>query len=332
MSSESKAGADIDPDIRRFVAETSAAYAAGGVFAELSFPQQRQLAETVRAPWRAGGPVMARTVERLVPTPHGPVRVRIYDPSGRNKQPALIYVHGGGWTLFSLDTHDRVMREYAAAAEVVVVGVDYALSPEARFPVALEQVTAVVRWLTETGAEQGIDPKRLAIGGDSAGAALSLGAALKLRDEGRGELLRGLLLIYGAFDNRWSAEAAGRYGGPAYMLSAAELGAFWTNYLGSPEDADNPLARLMIADLHGLPPVALTVPECDILAEQSLALAERLRDAQVSVRLDVYPGATHSFLEAVSIAPIAARAIADGAAWLSQQLAEAPVLAPSDRA
>jgi acetyl esterase len=332
MSMEPRPGEDIDPDIRRFVAETAAAYAEGGEFAQLSFPEQRRLAEAVRAPWRHGGPVMARVSEQLAPTPHGPVRVRLYDPSGQGPKPALIYLHGGGWTLFSLDTHDRVMREYAAAAGVVVVGVDYALSPEARFPVALEQVTAVVRWLRETGEDFGVDPDRLAIGGDSAGAALSLGAALKLRDEGADSLLRALLLIYGAFDSQTSEGAAQRYGGAAYMLSAAELDGFWGNYLASPADAQSPLARPMLADLHGLPPIALTVAECDILAEQSLAIAERLRAAQVSVRLDVYPGATHSFLEAVSIAPLAQRAIAEGAAWLRDRLAAAPALTPADRA
>ena len=332
MSIDSRAGGDIDPDIRRFVAETAAAYAKGGVFERLSFVEQRQLAESVRAPWRRGGPVMASIAERQIATPHGPVGIRLYDPSGRAGKPALVYLHGGGWTLFSLDTHDRVMREYAHAADVVVVGVDYALSPEARFPVALEQVTAVVRSLSQAGGELGIDTNQIAVGGDSAGAALSLATALKLRDEGDGDLLCALLLIYGAFDTETSEQATQRYGGPAYMLSAAELNGFWNNYLASPEDAQNPLARPILADLHGLPPVILTVAKCDILAERSLALAERLSAAKVPVQLDVYKGATHSFLEAVSIAPIAAKAIADGAAWLREQLAAAPVPAPIDRA
>jgi acetyl esterase len=321
MGANSKAGVDIDADVRRFVAETSAAYAKGGTFAELSFPEQRSLCETVRAPWALGGPVMAHTSEHLAPTPHGPVKVRIYQPASDGKKPALIYLHGGGWTLFSLDTHDRVMREYAAAADAVVVGVDYALSPEAKFPVALEQVTAVVRWLHQRGGEFGVDVDRLAIGGDSAGAGLSLATAVTLRDEGRGDLLRALLLIYGAFDTEVSTDAARRYGGPNYMLSVAELDGFWRNYLGAPADAQNPLARTALADLGGLPPTVLTVPECDILTEQSLAMTERLRAAKVETRLDVYTGATHSFLEAVSIAPIAQRAIADGASWLRDHLA-----------
>ena len=312
---------DLDADIRRFVAETSAAYAAGGPFERLSFPEQRQLAEIVRTPWRQGGPIMARTETLVVDTPHGPVKVRLHDPSPRAPKPAMVYLHGGGWTLFSLDTHDRVMREYAAAANVVVVGIDYSLSPEAKFPVALEQVEAVIAWLRGIAADYRIDADHIAIGGDSAGACLSFATALKLRDQGEGGLIKALLAIYPVFDTRVSDEAARRYGGARYMLSAAELRGFWSNYLGTPADADNPLARPMLADLAGLPPTCLTIAECDILAEQGRAMVDRLRAAGVEVRSDVYAGATHSFLEAVSIAPIARKAIDDGAAWLRDTLA-----------
>jgi len=307
---------DLDADIRRFVAETSAAYALGGPFAQLSFPEQRLLAETVRTPWRQGGPVMARTENLVVETPHGPVKVRLHDPSPRSPKPVLIYLHGGGWTLFSLDTHDRLMREYAAAADVAVLGVDYTLSPEARFPVALEQVEAVIAWLRGAALEHGIDASRIAIGGDSAGACLSFATALKLRGLGQGDVIKGLLAIYPVFDTRVSDEAARHYGGDRYMLSTAELAGFWSNYLGAPADADNPLARPALADLAGLPRTCLTIAECDILAEQGRAMDERLRAAGVEVRSDVYAGATHSFLEAISIAAVARKAIDDGAAWL----------------
>ena len=311
---------DVDPAVRRFVTETSAAYAAGGPFQDLSFPEQRRLAEAVRAPWRAGGPVMAETREVLVETPHGPVRVRLYDPTPDRPKPALIYLHGGGWTLFSLDTHDRVMREYAAAANVVVAGVDYALSPEARFPVALEQVEAVTAWLSANAAACGVDASRVAIGGDSAGACLSMATALKLRDTGRADLIAAMLLIYPVFDTGVSDGAARKFGGESYMLSPAELAGFWSNYLSGPKDAASPLARPLLADLAGLPAALLTIAQCDILAEQGVAMAARLQAAGVEARADVYPGATHSFLEAVSIAPIARKAIDDGAAWLRATL------------
>ena len=311
----------IDPDIRRFTAIVMADYLrlAGG--RELSVAEMRRVAEEVREPWRRGGPAMRRTTERQVPTPAGPVRIRIHDPDRRDPKPVLVYLHGGGWTLFSLDTHDRVMREYARRAGVVVVGVDYALSPEARFPVALEQVVGVVRWLRDRGAGLGIDPARIALGGDSAGGNLATAAAVVLRDAGEGDAVRGLLLIYPALDNVCSEQSLHRFGGADAMLTGEEIAWFWDNYGGGADLRRNPLACPLHARLEGLPPVCITIPSCDVLTEQSLEMADRLRAAGVPVQATVYPGATHSFIEAVSIAPLADQAVADGAAWLRATLA-----------
>jgi acetyl esterase len=248
------------------------------------------------------------------------VRVRCYDPGPDVAKPALIYLHGGGWTLFSLDTHDRVMREYAARAGLMVVGVDYALSPEAKYPVALEQVVAVARFLRERGAELGVDPQRIAIGGDSAGANLAISACIRLRDEGDPRLIGAMVLNYGVFDRRSSAESQRRFGGPGNMLTSEEMKSFWRNYLGDDRDAEDPLVCPLRADLRGLPRALLVVPECDLLAEQSVQLADRLAAAGVSVKLEMYRGAVHSFLEAVSIAPIADRAFDDTARWLRASL------------
>ena len=138
----------LDPEIRAFVAEMKAGFSQYPPFSHLTFAGARAVAEAVRLPWRQGGPVMASTDERRIGTDAGEVRVRIHRPDrGRTAgiAPALVYLHGGGWTLFSLDTHDRVMREYAQRAGVIVVGVDYALSPEAKFPKALEQTVGTMR-------------------------------------------------------------------------------------------------------------------------------------------------------------------------------------------
>jgi len=311
----------IDPDIRRFVASVNADYARLTGGRQLSVPEMRAVAERVRAPWRQGGPVMRRTSEHVVTTEAGPVRLRVYDPGvSEEPAPALVYLHGGGWTLFSLDTHDRVMREYAARAGVVVVGVDYALSPEARFPVALEQVVAVVRWLHGHGDVLRVDASRIALGGDSAGGNLSICSAIALRDAGQPDHVQGLLLIYPAFDKHCSAESMRRFGGPGSVLTAEEVEYFWENYTGGIDVRDNPLAMPMRARLEGLPPMCLTIPECDVLTEQSGEMAERLRAADVDIAFQVYPGATHSFIEAMSIAPVAARAIEDGAQWLRKIL------------
>src|SRR5438477_10858519 len=177
------------------------------------------------------------------------------------------------------------MREYAARADVTVIGVDYALSPEAKYPVALEQVVAVARSIAKT---------TMAIGGDSAGANLAIAACM--REPGR---FRAMVLNYGVFDRHSSKESRERFGGPGNMLTADEMEGFWRNYLRDERDADDPFVCPLRGDLRGLPPALLVVPECDLLAEQSVQLAGRLESAE----LRIYPGAVHSFLEAVSISP-----------------------------
>jgi acetyl esterase len=298
----------------------TAAWARHGDLAAVSHAEARRIAEEVRAPWTCGGPRMAAIAELKLPAANGPVRVRCYDAGPEETKPALIYLHGGGWTLFSLDTHDRVMREYASRAAVMVVGVDYALSPEAKYPVALEQVVTVARYLAERGAELGIDPLRIALGGDSAGANLAISACIRLRDEGHSRLIRAMVLNYGVFDRRSSGESQRRFGGPGNMLTSEEMKSFWRNYLRDDRDAEDPLVCPLRADLRGLPRALLVVPECDLLTEQSVQLADRLAAAGVSVKLEMYRGAVHSFLEAVSIAPIADRAFDDTARWLRASL------------
>lgn len=312
-------GSDLDPNIRRFIRTIGEAVARYPEFNRASFPQMRSWAEAARAPWVKGGPVMLETLNLEAPTRHGNVRVRIHRPK-RGELPGLIYLHGGGWTLFSIDTHDRVMREYAARAGCCVIGVDYALSPEQKFPVPLEQVVDVLDWLAEGGHELGVDATRLAIGGDSAGANLSVAASLLRRNQAYIPPLLAMLLNYGAFVSHCSLDACRRYGGPEYMLGCEEMSQYWRNYMRSDEDAQDPLVCPLLASLAGLPPAFLAIAECDVLAEQNIAMARRLRDHGVPAHSVVYPGASHSFIEAMSIAAVSNQALADASVWLRQVL------------
>jgi acetyl esterase len=316
MTTDAPATAQLEAGVRAFVDATIAETARLAGAGPSSPEARRRIAEQARAPWRLGGPEMATIRERTIGPSGQQVRVRIYAPQaiGDRLSGALVYLHGGGWTMFSLDTHDRLMREYAARSGLAVIGVDYALSPEARFPIALEQVAGVLAWLAREGDAIGVDLQRLAVGGDSAGANLALAACLKLRDEGALSGLRGLLLNYGAFEVGVSAEAARAFG--EVMLSAEEMAGFWRDYLRGPADACDPLACPMLADLSGLPPAFLAVAACDILAEQSVKLAARLQAAGSPARLEVYQGASHSFLEAVSVSTLADRAIEEASQWL----------------
>ena len=305
---------DLDPDIRRFVSAMQNGYAQYPGFESLSVAERRSVAEKLRAPWRTGGPRMQRTVETTI----GGVRARIHIPIEARSLGAMLYLHGGGWTMFSIDTHDRLMREYAMRAGAVVAGIDYSLSPEAKFPVALEEAVAAVEWLAREGSDFGIDPTRLAIGGDSAGANLAVAAALKLREAGR-PALRAMLLNYGAFSPEPTASFE-RYGGPRYMLTPKEMQVFWSNYTSDPGELDNPLVAPLRADLRGLPPAFFCIAACDILADNNRAMAARCAAAGVLCEQRVYPGATHSFLEAVSIAPLSDRALTEAASWIRGRL------------
>jgi acetyl esterase len=314
-------GNDLEPDIRRFIRTIGEAIARHPDFDRASHPQARAWAEEARAPWRQGGPTMAETLNLEAPTRHGSVRLRIHRPE-RGELPGLVYLHGGGWTLFSIDTHDRVMREYAARAGCCVIGVDYALSPEHKFPVALEQVVDVVGWLAKEGGQLGIDARRLAIGGDSAGANLGVATCLLRRDGRATPPLRGMLLNYGAFVSRCSDDACRRYGGSEYMLGCEEMIGYWRNYVHSDTELENPLVCPLLASPGGLPPAFFAIAECDILAEQGRQMAERLQSAGVPVRSVVYWGASHSFIEAMSVSEVSNRALADASAWLGETLRE----------
>ncbi len=309
----------LDPEIKSFIDEVVATGRRLTAGRALDWPQKREIAEQSRLPWRIGGPTLARQ-DLTVQGQTGPLPLRIYDPAPGQSKPSLIYLHGGGWAMFSLDTHDRVMREYAARSGMAVIGLDYALAPEAPYPAALNQVVDLVRWLRVHGHTLGLDGQRLALSGDSAGGNLSMGAVLRLRDAGQGEAVKAVLSLYGGFSSDYSPVSAQRYGTAEDMLSAAEVEAFWDNYIGKIGDRRDPYASPVLADLHDLPPVYLMVGECDILTEQNLLMAGRLLEAGNAVKVKVYPGAPHSFIEAIAVSRVTNQAIDEGAAWLRSTL------------
>jgi acetyl esterase len=312
---------DIDPEIGLFLVEMRARWAQHPPFDTLSFPEQRVVCEQVRARWAEGGPNMARTIDREIDSGAGSLRLRVHIPEGvAEPAPALVYLHGGGFTLFSIDTHDRLMREYAEQGSFAVIGVDYPLSPEHRYPVALDRIEALMLWLKDHGRELGVDPARLAMGGDSAGANLSFATTLRLRDRGEQGMVRAILSNYGFFTTEVSDEAEAQFGGPRSIMDRAEAQSYYANYLNSPDEANDPFACPIHADLAGFPPVLLVIPECDLVAEHSTAMERHLRAAGVETHSRIYRGATHSFLEAMSISALAREAIADGAAFIRERI------------
>ena len=196
-------------DQMRAVLATSAELAPDAYDTDAGLEHLRAAYRVERRFWNEGGPAMAETVDTTVPTPHGEVAVRCHLPRAGARLPAVVYVHGGGFVLGDLDTHDRIMRTLAHESGAAVVGIDYSLSPEARFPVAVEQCAALARHLRQSGEQYGVDGTRLAFAGDSGGASLSLAATLLLRDQAdHGEPavdVAALALFYGLYVLRDSA-------------------------------------------------------------------------------------------------------------------------------
>lgn len=304
----------VDPEISEFIRQMNHQYEKLITHLPISPTERREIAEQARKPFRLGGPEMANTQTFFLDD--NQIRIRVYTPKSRHGNSALLYVHGGGWVMFSIDTHDRLMREYADQAGCIVIGIDYSLSPEHRFPKALDEIDQVYKWVETDGAEFGLDINNVIIGGDSAGGNLSLCSTLRRRDENLA-LPRGILLNYAALDTEIRPSYQ-EFDGAPYVLDVDEMAAFWLDYLGTP-NTDNPYARPLLADLTGLPPVHLCIANCDILRDENLVLHDRLINSDVDVSCEIYEGATHSFLEAMSMSACARKAISDSSKWLKQK-------------
>jgi acetyl esterase len=264
----------------------------------------------------AGGPEMAESRELWLPVRGRRLACRLHRPAAApGPLPVLVYLHGGGWVWNSIDTHDRTMREYAAASGCAVLGPDYALSPEAVFPQALEECASVVRVLAARGEEWGLDGSRLVLGGDSAGANLALGAALLLREQAPELRLHGLLLNYGVYDCRFDTPSYHEFA-EGYGLTRERMRFYWDCYAPQQADRYSPFASPLRADLRGLPPVHMTLTELDVLASENRAMAARLREAEVAVSKVAFPGTVHGFLRAAGHVSAAGRAFAEAGAWL----------------
>jgi acetyl esterase len=307
----------LDPQIADFLRRMAADGSRHPRRDTTSIDEARRIAEIVRAPWAAGGPEMARIDQLGAPTRHGEVRVRIYRPETKRVDGALVYLHGGGFVLFSIDTHDRLMREYAHRTGIAVIGIDYPRAPEARFPRPLEACVDALRWLRANASMLGFDAAQTFVGGDSAGANLAVGTALELRDAGDAPLA-GLMLNYGAYSSNLYRDSMAQYGAGDYGLSAHMMIWFRGMYLARAEDFQDPRYDLLRADTTGLPPVLMVITECDPLRDDSLVFQRKLEREGVEVSAKIYRGTAHSFLEAVSIADVAVTAFEDTARWIRE--------------
>jgi acetyl esterase len=256
--------------------------------------------------------------------PTGSVPVRIVRPFGvAGPLPVVVYVHGGGWILGDRNTHDRVVREIAVGAGAAVVFVDYDRSPEARYPVAIEQAYAATRYVVDQSASLGIDPSRLAVVGDSVGGNMAAALTLMARER-RGPKIAFQVLFYPVTDADFDTASYTRFADGPWLTKRA-MQWFWDAYLPDPAARKQPTATPLNASLHelaGLPEALVIVDENDVLRDEGEAYAGRLSDAGVRVTSVRYNGTIHDFvmLNALADTPATRGAIAQAVGALKTAL------------
>jgi acetyl esterase len=220
---------------------------------------------------------------------------RLYAPSLARGLPLLLYLHGGGFTIGSVATHDVLCRELARLAGCMVLSLDYRLAPEHRFPVAHNDAWDALQWLAANAASLGADATRLAVGGDSAGGTLAAACAIEARNAALALALQ--LLIYPGAAAHQDTPSHQRYG-QGLVLDSAAIDWFFGNYVPNrAEREDWRFAPLLAPDVDGVAPAWVALAECDPLVDEGLQYADKLRAAGVPVDLEIYRGVTHEFIK-----------------------------------
>ena len=244
---------------------------------------------------------VAETRDLAAPRPGGEISLRLYRPQGGGpQQPALVYLHGGGWVLGDIPTHARLATEIVHGAGCAVILVEYRLAPENKFPAAADDAFAALQWTLDHAADLGLDPNRIAIGGDSAGANLAAAACLMAKD--RNALMPlAQILIYPVVDCDFDRPSY-RDNANGYLLTRDSMKWFWQCYVATESDMLHPYASpLRAKDLSGLPQALVITAEYDPLRDEGEAYARRLAEAGVPATLTRYEGMIHAFIRRTDI-------------------------------
>ncbi len=287
-----------------------------------------------RAAYAAGAGVLelptqavARVEDFSIPSHDGfALPVRLYAPTG-SALPVLVYLHGGGFTIGSVATHDGLCRRLSHLAHCAVLSVDYRLAPEYKFPTAHLDAWSALQWVAREGQTRGLDTRRIAVGGDSAGGTLSAACAIEARDAGLPLALQ--LLFYPGCAGHQDT-ASHRSFAKGFVLEEPQITYFFNQYVRTPADRDDwrfaPLDGKTpagdVADLSGVAPAWIGLAECDPLVDEGVQYADRLRMAGVPVELEIYRGVVHEFIKMGRAIPEAKASHADAARALQEAFAE----------
>ena len=275
---------------------------------ESSTPEEAR--ESLRVRTAALGPFesVAAVTDHRVPVKGGAITVRVYSPGGPGPHPALVYYHGGGWVVGDLYTHDGFCRSLTNAARCAVLSVDYRLAPEFKYPVAVEDSYAALAWAVSGAARLGIDPRRVAVGGDSAGGNLATVVALVASERGGPGLVH-QVLIYPVTDYDLSTPSY-LENATGYLLTRDGMRWFWNHYLArEAQGLERYASPLRAPSLTGLPSALVITAEYDPLRDEGEAYAARLRNTGVAVTLTRYPGMIHGFIRMTRIVDLARTAL-----------------------
>jgi acetyl esterase/lipase len=285
-------------------------------------PMTAQVLRTAMAGrFETGGqlPAVARISDHELPG--GQARVRVYHPGGDSAVPALLWMHGGGWTAGTLEENDLCCRAISQDAGVAVVSVDYRLAPEHPYPAAPNDCYAALCWLAEHGARHGIDASRLVVGGESAGGNLATVLCLMARDQG-GPRIRGQLVVSPVYDQPEAGHDSYVRYAEGFGMTADVMRFFFAQYVSDPRHLDEPyLLPARAGDLAGLPPALLMSAEHDVLHDEGEAFIQRLEDAGVAVERARYAGQVHGFFGLNTRLSDAARAHRRASEFLRKVLA-----------
>ena len=294
--------------------------AAGPPLHHLLPVEARKATEAMRA--TTGEPErVAKVEDRTFRGPAGNLPVRIYTPDGRGPFPVLVYFHGGGWVVGSIETVDASCRSLANLAGCIVVSADYRLAPEHKFPAAADDCYATIRWAALHAASFHGDPARMAIGGESAGANLVAVAALMAQERGSTPLVL-QLLMYPVLDYSFNRPSH-KENGEGYFLTTEMMLWFWRQYLNSDADGESHLASPLRARfLSGVAPAAIFTAEFDPLRDEGAAYAAKLREAGVPVTYKCCDGLIHGFMGMAKVVEPAKKALENAAAALRAAFAQ----------
>jgi len=288
-------------------------------FYTVSADEARRLYKETRSVLSPPVPEVGEVRELAASGPAGPIPVRLYRGSGTETGvalPVLVFFHGGGWTIGDLDTHDIICRTLANKARCAVIAVDYRMGPEHKFPAAVEDCVAATRWVAERAGLLGIDPARIAVGGDSAGGNLAAVVAIILRDALAPPLVF-QALVYPATDQRMDSASHTRFA-DGFLLTRDNMLWFRDNYL-DPEDYDDWRASpIRAGDVARLPPAHIITAGYDPLLDEGRAYSDRLVAAGVPVLYECFEGMAHGFLTMGGVVAAANHALYRLAQSLSQ--------------